>query len=146
MAISDPHAWFKRSVGTWTSQRRYIFDMASMKPTTLTTDFTIAPHHDGEFDYEVSWTGKTNGLMNLKLMGNELHRDIGYFTDEPTVSLLEMIDPDTLVMHTSYDGMTFREEIRYLYNDTVRLRQTTGVRDIDGQPNIVGQYYETRLS
>ena len=139
------HDWFSRTTGKWTSERRYIFNMKTKKPTSLTTEFTIAPHTSGEFDYQVVWTGKTNGEMNLKLLGDQLHRDIGYFTDEPTVSKLEMVDADTLVMHTSYGGCTFREEIRFLFDDKVRLRQTIGTNDRTGEVNIVGQYYEERV-
>ena len=140
------HEWFRRTVGNWTSERRYIFNMETKKPTNLTTSFTIAPQTQGEFDYQVIWTGQTSGTMNLKLLGDELHRDIGYFTEEPTVSRLTMLDPDTLVMSTSYDGCTFREEIRLLKNDTVRLRQTIGYNDRTGDVTIVGQYYEELVS
>lgn len=139
------HEWFRRSVGKWTSQRRYLFNMKEKTPTNLTTEFTIAPHMDGEFDYQVVWTGQTQGTMNLKLSGNELHRDIGYFTEDPTISYLSMVDADTLVMSTSYGGSTFREEIRFLKDDGLRLRQTIGYSDKTGQPILVGQYYEERL-
>lgn len=138
------HDWFARTTGKWVSERRYIFNMKTRKPTNMTTEFTIGAATEGEFDYIVEWEGQTEGKMNLKLLGNELHRDIGYFTDKPTVSLMEMVDADTLVMRTSYDGLTFREEVRMLYNDTVRLRQTIGTSDEDGTVRIVGQYYETR--
>ena len=138
------YPWFSRTTGRWTSERRYIFDMKKKKPTNMSTSFTIGAATDGQYDYIVEWTGQTKGTMNLKLIGTELHRDIGYYTDKPTVSQLSMIDPDTLLMVTSYDGMTFREEVRLLYNDTVRLRQTIGCAISDGTVRIVGQYYETR--
>ena len=138
------HNWFARTTGKWVSERRYIFNMETLKPTNLTTTFTIGAATDGQNDYVVTWDGQTQGTMNLTLSGRELHRDIGYYTSEPTVSLLSMVDDDTLVMITTYDGMTFREEIRMLYNDTVRLRQTIGRALEDNSVRIVGQYYETR--
>lgn len=141
----DIHHWFRRTVGQWTSERRYLYNLKTKKPSCLTTEFTIAPQSEGEYDYSVVWTGQTNGTMNLKLIGTELHRDIGYFSDEPTVSYLSMIDRDTLLMSTSYNDSTFREEIRLLHGDQLRLRQTVGYSDRTGQPIIVGQYYEERL-
>ena len=140
------HEWFRRTVGKWTSERRYIFNMRTKKPTSMTTSFIIAPQTEGEFDYQVIWTGQTSGTMNLKLVGDELHRDIGYFTEKPTVSRLSMVDRDTLVLSTSYDGSTFREEVRLLKGDTVRLRQTIGFNDRTGDVMIVGQYYEELVS
>lgn len=137
--------WFNRTVGSWTSERRYLFNLGTKKPTSLTTEFTIAPQSAGDFDFLVDWEGQTEGKMNLKVLDSEIHRDIGYFTEEPTVSKVSLIDDDTIVMSTSYDGMTFREEIRLLYNDTVRLRQTTGTNDRTGDVTIVGQYFEQRL-
>ena len=83
--------------------------------------------------------------MNLKLLGNELHRDIGYFTADPTVSIVSAIDSDTIVLSTSYSGMNFREEIRLLNNDNLRLRQTVGYDDRTGEVRIVGQYFEERV-
>ena len=73
-----------------------------------------------------------------------LHRDIGYFSDEPNDSKLELIDNDTIVLYSSYDGMDFREEIRLLCDDNARLRQTVGFRK--GKPFLVGQYWEERIS
>lgn len=110
----------------------------------MTTNFSIGALTEGEWDFQVIWTGQTEGVMNLKVLGNELHRDIGYFTTSPTISKLELVDQDTLVMRTSYDGKNFREEIRLLDGDSLRLRQTVGYDDLTGKPVIVGQYFEER--
>lgn len=144
--MTTHHEWFRRTVGHWTSERRYIFNLETKKPTNLTTKFTIDALLDGEYDFQVVWTGQTSGTMKLKLSGNELHRDVGYFTSDPTVSFLSLLDKDTLVMHTSYDGMRFREEIRLLDDDRVRLRQTIGHNIETGEVALVGQYYEERIS
>ncbi|NBR83004.1 MAG: thioredoxin [Flavobacteriia bacterium] len=47
---------------------------------------------------------------------------------------------------TQYDGLKFREEIRLLADDTLRLRQTVGFDENTGVPTLVGQYYETRIN
>ena len=142
--MTSAHEWFRRTTGKWTSQRRYLFNMKTKKPTNLTTDFSIGACTDGDWDYTVIWTGQTNGTMKLKLIGNELHRDVGYFSEEPTTSLIQLIDADTIVLSTQYSGMKFREEIRLLNNDKLRLRQTVGYDDRTGEVRLVGQYYEER--
>ena len=142
--MTDFHEWFRRTTGRWTSARRYIYNLKTKKPTNLTTEFTIGACTEGEWDFTVEWTGQTEGTMNLKLLGNELHRDIGYFTSDPTISILSGVDADTIVLSTSYSGMDFREEIRLLDNDRMRLRQTVGWNQKTGEVSIVGQYTEIR--
>ena len=137
--------WFDRCVGDWTSQRRYIFNMKTKKPTNLTTDFSILESDKTDWDYSVVWTGQTKGTMYLKLEGEYLHRDVGYFTDEPTSSLLHRVDHDTIAFYIKYDGMRFREEIRFCHNDNLRLRQTVGFKIETGELTLCGQYLETRI-
>jgi len=136
--------WFDRTCGTWTSERRYIFNMKTMKPTNLTTNFTIDPGERGN-QYVVNWQGQTSGTMELTLEGGLLHRSRDYFGEGAHTSSLQQIDDDTIVLHTQYDGMKFREEIRFLAEDTLRLRQTIGYDEVTGVPKLVGQYYETRI-
>jgi len=135
--------WFDRTCGSWTSERRYIFNMKTMKPTNLTTRFSILPGERGN-EYRVIWDGQTNGTMDLILEGGHLHRSRDYFGDGSHSSKIEMIDDDTIVLCTQYDGLKFREEIRLLADDTLRLRQTIGYDEVTGVPKLVGQYYEQR--
>jgi len=142
--------WFNRRTGKWTSSRRYLFGLEnkdSLNPLNLTTEFTFGAciEPDDQWDYEVTWTGQTEGTMGLKLLGNELHRSIGYFTSAPTVSLVSMIDADTLLTSTSYDGQRFREEIRFLHEDKLCLRQTVGFNQETHEPTLLGQYAEFRI-
>ena len=133
--------WFSRCTGNWVSYRRYL-TLPAKKNDTYATEFTIGV--DGD-KVSVNWDGDaSSGSMNLTLDGSTLHRDIGYFTDEPNDSKLESVDLDTVVMHSEYDGMKFREEIRLLNDDKNRLRQTVGFRR--GKPFLVGQYWEERVS
>ena len=55
---------------------------------------------------------------------------------------MHQIDEDTIVFQTSYGGVDYREEIRYLNGDKARLRQTVGTEG--DKIKIVGQYYEER--
>jgi len=132
--------WFARSDGKWKSSRRYLIG-AKRKTDTYNTSFEVTTE---ENRVRISWEGdKSSGVMNLVLEGNVAKRDIGYFTSAPTDSVMSMIDHDTVVLETSYDGTHYREEIRYLFDDSVRLRQTIATRD-NGDITIVGQYFEER--
>jgi len=144
--MSDFKQWFHRCIGDWTSQRRYIYNMKTKKPINLTTDFTILECNIDEWDYTVMWKGQTKGTMHLKLEDGQLHRSVGYFTEEPTSSLLHKVDQDTIALYTKYDGMRFREEIRLLNSDNLRLRQTIGYNLKTGEPTLVGQYFEERIT
>ena len=54
------------------------------------------------------------------------------------------IDPDTVVFHTAYDGTRYREEIRFL-DDNTRLRQTVGWDQETNDITLCGQYFEERV-
>ena len=136
--------WFRRTTGRWTSERRYLMG-PKKNPLNLTTEFSIGALTEGDWDYQVNWTGQTNGTMNLKLIGNELHRDIGYYPEDPTVSRISLVDIDTLVLSTTYGGRRFREEIRLLEDDRLRLRQTVGYDENTNEVIVVGQYFEERI-
>ena len=134
-------SWFSRCTGDWCSYRRYL-TLPGKKDDTYATEFTISV--DGD-NVNIKWDGDaSSGDMNLTVDGDVLHRDIGYFTDEPNDSQLTRLDIDTVVLLSEYDGMTFREEIRLLDNDTHRLRQTVGYRK--GKPFLVGQYWEEKVA
>lgn len=137
--------WLARSIGgRWVSDRRYLYYSPdpSKEPTVsnLTTEFKVEQVVDKVF--AVSWDGVTSGRMQLELAGNTLHRDIGYFTNAPTKSTLQMVDDDTVVFHTSYDGVDYREEVRFI-GENLRLRQTIGRNE--GRLVLSGQYTERRF-
>lgn len=132
--------WFDRCVGKWESQRRYLYN-GNDKPDNITTHFEIKSTDDG---YAVHWGSDRNtGEMNFVIEGDVLKRDIGYYTNDPTSSKMTLIDGDTVVFQTTYGGVSYREEIRLLHNDTIRLRQTVGFKG--DKVNVVGQYYETKV-
>ena len=139
--------WLERSVGgLWISDRRYLYygrngDKVEAKAINLTTEFSVERHQYGT--YAVTWSGQTSGTMVLTLEDDVLHRDIGYFSKEPTDSLLERIDHDTVVFRTTYGGQTFREEVRYVEPD-LRLRQTVGWDETSERLLLAGQYVERR--
>ena len=81
--------------------------------------------------------------MEVEVVGDELKRSRSYFSDEETYQKMFWVDADTVVFRTSYDGTSYREEIRFL-DDNTRLRQTVG-RDVETNAiTLVGQYFEER--
>ena len=134
--------WFRRSNGNWTSSRRYLYG-PKRKADTYTTNFSV--NTEGSH-VSISWEGDaSDGDMSMVIDGNLLKRDKGYFSDAPTNSDMTMVDDDTVVFVTSYDGVTYIEEIRLLDNDSYRLRQTVATREETNSVIIVGQYFEERV-
>lgn len=136
--------WFDRCVGKWTSHRRYL--MGPKKTIdNLVTDFTIEKRADDE--WAILWKSDRNeGEMAVVLDGGVIRRSRNYFEgEEGTTTCLERIDSDTVVFHSRYGGMDYREEIRFLHNDRYRLRQTVGVKEGTEKVVVVGQYWEERL-
>ena len=132
--------WFERSNGNWTSSRRYLYG-PKRKADTYDTKFSV--NTEGS-RVSISWEGDaSDGSMNMVIDDHMLKRDSGYFSDDPTDSAMTMIDENCVVFVTSYDGVTYREEIRLLADDSYRLRQTVATKD-SGEVIIVGQYFEER--
>lgn len=137
------HHWFERRQGDWVSERRYLFNPERGKPVNMVTNFNVTK--DGD-QVVVAWTGNTTGEMVLTINGDTLERSRDYFGDGSHDSRISLIDDDTLLLHTHYDGTIFREEIRFLKGDQYALRQTIGFDDVTGKTKIVGQYYEYRAT
>lgn len=142
----------RRTSGNWKSNRRYIY-LDSNKVSNLNSDLTVdfVEENENEFQVNLSWktSNEKNKLISEGTMitiGNEteLKRNVGYMTEDPTVCSVNMIDDDCVVFNTEYDGMRFREEIRLVENDSIRLRQTLGFRN-DKDLFLVGQYLENRV-
>jgi len=132
-----------RSCGRWISRRRYLF---GRKRTSgeYTTEFEM--EFLGDEGYRITWVGKTSGEMELALKNNTLVRSRSYFneSDDSTYQTMYKIDPDTVVFYTAYDGTRYREEIRFLDNNT-RLRQTVGWDQETNEITLCGQYFEERI-
>ena len=110
----------------------------------LVTKFSTEPR--GENQWAVLWSSDRNeGEMGLVLDGDTVKRSRNYFEGgEGTTTKLELLDEDTVVFYSSYGGMDYREEIRFL-GDYFRLRQTVGYKEGTDKVIIVGQYAEYRV-
>lgn len=142
---ANPQAlqWFRRCLGSWTSQRTYLF-APQMKPVNLVTDFTVDEGLRGN-QFVVNWQGQTSGTMELELNGLILDRSRDYLGDGANSSKINMLDDDSIVMRTSYSGLNVRESITLLHDDSIRLRQTVALEAATGKVRLTGSYFETRL-
>ncbi len=142
---ANPQAlqWFRRCVGSWTSQRTYLF-APQMRPVNLVTNFTVTEGSKGN-QFVVDWKGQTSGTMELELNGLTLDRSRDYLGDGANSSAITMLDEDSIVMSTSYDGLNVRESITLLHDDCIRLRQTVAIEAATGKVRLTGSYFETRL-
>ena len=140
--MTDFSTFMDRSVGSWISYRRYLFG-ANRTSGDYVTTFDI--ESTGDKEYKITWVGKTEGEMDLIVDGDELKRSRTYFgpDDGSTYQKMFWIDGDTVVFRTGYDGTNYREEIRFL-DDNTRLRQTVGRNVVTGDITLVGQYFEER--
>lgn len=137
--------WFDRCCGgTWVSHRRYLMG-PKKKIDNLVTEFSTEKR--GDCEYAVLWNSDRNeGEMGLRLDGDTVVRSRNYFEgEEGTTTRLERIDNDTVVFHSAYGGMEYREEIRFLQNDKYRLRQTVGYKEGTDIAIVIGQYWEERV-
>jgi hypothetical protein len=135
--------WFRRSLGKWTSDRRYLF-APKMEPVNMKTFFSVKEGLRSN-QFVIEWKGQTSGIMEVELNGNVLDRSRDYFGEENHSSIIEVLDDDCIVLRTEYGGMKVREEIRLLNSDAVRLRQTIGTCVETSKVKILGQYGEFRV-
>jgi len=141
--MSEFKPFLDRSVGRWKSARRYLFGRKRTSKEYV-TEFVI---ESTDIDnYRITWSGETEGVMELFLDGNKLSRSRSYFDENnnETYQTMTLIDSDCVVFETAYDGTRYREEIRFL-GDDLRLRQTVGWDQESNDITLVGQYFEERV-
>lgn len=140
--MAEYSTFMDRSVGSWISYRRYLFGVHRNSGDYI-TNFDI--ESTGDNTYKITWVGKTEGVMEVEVDGDELKRSRSYFgpDDDSTYQKMVWVDDDTVVFTTGYDGTNFREEIRFL-GDDFRLRQTVGRCMVTEEITLVGQYAEFR--
>ena len=138
--------WFTRCEGSWTSHRRYLMG-PKKNIDNLVTYFDIERRADDE--WVVLWNSDRNeGEMGVILDESEgvIKRSRNYFEgEEGTITRLERLDQDAVVFYSSYGGMDYREEIRFLNGNKYRLRQTVGYKQGTDIVIVIGQYWEEKV-
>ncbi|MEO0869233.1 MAG: phycobiliprotein lyase [Cyanobacteria bacterium J06642_11] len=158
--------FFERSVGQWTSQRRYYTlkngetqevvsnlsieflagghaTLAALKDVhNLETDLVCGIQFAWESNYISPSRKQSTGSTAFGIYDNMLYRDRGFATPKPVVATYQMRNDNTMQLHTEYSGSIFDEELK-LVGSNYRTRQTIMSRA--GQEIMIGQYLETRI-
>lgn len=162
--------FFRKSAGSWNSQRRYYSLNKDVEPQEVNSLLSISFLDQGASELielvksheledlstlvcgtKVSWESNyTNenrkpviGSTIFGIKGNILYRDRGFATPKPVIAICSFTNPDTMSLHTEYNSNVFDEEIK-LVGEMYRTRQTIISRA--GQEITIGQYLEKRIS
>ena len=161
--------FFRKSAGSWNSQRRYYSLNKNVEPQEVESKLEIsfldrgapelielAKSHELE-DLEalvcgtkVIWSSNyTNqnrkpvtGSTVFGIKGNILYRDRGFATPKPITAVYSFTNPNTMSLRTEYNSNVFEEEIK-LISSKYRTRQTIISRA--GEEITIGQYLEKRI-
>ena len=161
--------FFRKSEGSWNSQRRYYSLNKDVEPQEVesTLDISFLPQGAKELielaqshelkDLEalicgtkVTWQSNyTNqnrkpvvGSTVFGIKGNILYRDRGFATPKPITAVYSFTNPNTMSLRTEYNSNVFEEEIK-LVSSKYRTRQTIISRA--GEEITIGQYLEKRI-
>jgi hypothetical protein len=159
--------FFMRSVGQWSSERRY-YTLPDGKTQEMTSDIKIRFLAAGcdelqqlaqlhglaaaalACGVEVSWDSQnsilgkqmSSGTTLFGVLNGVLYRDRGFATTKPVTASLLFPNPETMCLRTEYSGSVFEEEVR-LVGEKYRTRQTVISRA--GEQIMIGQYLEKRV-
>lgn len=161
-------AFFKASVGSWQSRRRY-YTLESDKTEEVVSRLTIrylAPGceelqalerlHSLSKDITftcgsaVTWESHyaspsrkpATGSTLFGALDGLLYRDRGFATPKPIIAQFDFRDEHTMRLNTEYNHSSFEEELK-LVGTQYRTRQTIISRA--GEEQMIGQYLERRL-
>ena len=161
-------AFFRKSEGSWRSQRRYytlkdgetqevislltvqflergseaLRQLARLHELTDETFLTCGALTTWESNYVTPSPRQTSGSTVFGVEGTQLYRDRGFATSKPIIAQFSMREAETMCLRTEYSGSVFEEEIK-LIGTQYRTRQTIISRA--GEEQMIGQYLETRF-
>ncbi|MEM9506333.1 MAG: phycobiliprotein lyase [Cyanobacteria bacterium P01_E01_bin.35] len=161
--------FFRKSAGTWNSQRRYYSLNNNAEPQEVTSVLNISFVEQGDLELiklaqahqlsdseaivcgtKVNWESNytnqnrkpVSGSTVFGVQGNILYRDRGFATPNPIIAVCSFSHPETMTLRTEYNANVFEEEIK-LVGSKYRTRQTIISRA--GQEITIGQYLEKRI-
>ena len=161
--------FFRKSEGSWNSQRRYYSLNKDVEPQEVESKLNItflpqgaaelvelAQSHELEnlealicgtkVTWESNYTNQNRkpvkGSTVFGIKGNILYRDRGFATPKPITAVYSFTNPDTMSLRTEYNSNVFEEEIK-LVSSKYRTRQTIISRA--GEEITIGQYLEKRI-
>ena len=161
--------FFRKSEGSWNSQRRYYSLNKDVEPQEVESKLNIsflpqgaaelvelAQSHELEdlealicgtkVTWESNYTNQNRkpvtGSTVFGIKGNILYRDRGFATPKPITAVYSFTNSDTMSLRTEYNSNVFEEEIK-LVSNKYRTRQTIISRA--GEEITIGQYLEKRI-
>lgn len=161
--------FFRKSAGSWNSQRRYYSLNKDVEPQEVESLLKIsfleqgapelielAQSHELEglaalvcgskVTWESNYTNQNRkpvtGSTVFGIRGNILYRDRGFATPKPIIAICSFANAETMSLRTEYNANVFEEEIK-LVGSKYRTRQTIISRA--GEEITIGQYLEKRV-
>ncbi|MBE9045743.1 phycobiliprotein lyase [Pleurocapsales cyanobacterium LEGE 10410] len=161
--------FFRKSAGSWNSQRRYYSLNKDTQPQEVESLLNIsflergapelielAQSHELEdlaalvcgtkVTWESNYTNQNRkpvtGSTVFGIRGNILYRDRGFATPKPIVAICSFVNAETMSLRTEYNANVFEEEIK-LIGSKYRTRQTIISRA--EEEITIGQYLEKRV-
>ncbi|MGL5941249.1 MAG: phycobiliprotein lyase [Waterburya sp.] len=161
--------FFRKSAGSWNSQRRYYSLNKDVDPQEVESLLNISFLNQGspeliqlaqshklenlealvcgtKVTWESNYTNENRkpvtGSTVFGIQGNILYRDRGFATSQPIIAICSFTNSDTMCLRTEYNANVFEEEIK-LVGSKYRTRQTIISRA--GQEITIGQYLEKRV-
>jgi hypothetical protein len=161
--------FFRKSAGSWNSQRRYYSLNKDVDPQEVESLLNISFLNQGAPELiqlaqshklenlealvcgtKVTWSSNytsenrkpVTGSTVFGIQGNILYRDRGFATSQPIIAICSFANSETMCLRTEYNANVFEEEIK-LVGSKYRTRQTIISRA--GQEITIGQYLEKRV-
>ena len=161
--------FFRKSAGSWNSQRRYYSLNKDVEPQEVESLLEIsfidrgapelielAKSHELEdlesiacgtkVIWESTYTDRdrkpVTGSTIFGIRGNILYRDRGFATPKPIIAVCSFPNSETMCLRTEYNANVFEEKIE-LVGSKYRTRQTIISRA--GEEITIGQYLEKRI-
>ncbi|WP_019508548.1 phycobiliprotein lyase [Pleurocapsa sp. PCC 7319] len=161
--------FFRKSEGSWNSQRRYYSLNQDVEPQEVESYLTVSFLEQGASElielaqshqladlealvcgtkvtWESNYTNESRkpvtGSTVFGVLGNKLYRDRGFATSKPIIAVCSFTNADTMALRTEYNSNVFEEEVK-LVGSKYRTRQTIISRA--GQEITIGQYLEKRV-
>jgi hypothetical protein len=140
--------FFDNTLGKWESHRTYMYPNNNKIKTVVTFFEWTNPENKV---YKVNWESvEGKGSMTILLSNDDFFkRDIGYFTNKNTESIILNVDSMNLSTKTSYNDMIFEETIEFLGLQH-RTRRTIGYKQntdlTKGRVILSGSYQEFKIN
>ncbi|KGG12238.1 MULTISPECIES: hypothetical protein [Prochlorococcus] len=128
--------WFGRNLGEWRSRRQYFFDDEDVLNVEMIIKIEkYVERTPGDLRYRFTWMTEDNsdffkkkpsyskeGIIEVSVLGHQLHRNNCYLSESPGVSSIRQVDEHELIFESKYDRWYVLEHTRLIDQDRYRSR------------------------